>query len=462
MFHLGQKGAKSRLYLKVFEIAELPAPTPEKAHVEISRGNNKDKTADVFVTGTRMAVWEQELMLPVTMYSNAQGMYEDKEMKVAVKDTASGKTIAKALINVSEHVKGTGATQVKLLLETKSKSFMGGKGQPCPLRVSLRLEVLQPTAQDSPTVTGTSTADFHTEEPSEMTCTDNFDTDDEDELTMPSPGFAPQTNGRRGSVDPPRHSRSNSSANPFDVDVSAAPRPPPKKKGHRRSNSHAPSGHGTMCGGIQLNKQHSSPAVSMNPFDDPSPDESATPPSMYGSSPYGNSTPMSNACLPSGAGRMDDDDLHQKIAQLETALEVACNDARESKRQLDEQKRQFRKMLAGARDEYKQTNIVAAHEEKTSEYVTKIEELQKGMAEQLEENESLRTQVNSLQSALDLATSMDNSSNSYGVGLSQVELSRDETIDKKNEQISWLETELVVAKMKLAEACAAGFVDSSQ
>ena len=40
-------------------------------------------------------------------------------------------------------------------------------------------------------------------------------------------------------------------------------------------------------------------------------------------------------------------------------------------------------------------------------------------------------------------------------------MTRDEAMDKQNDRISWLETELVVSKMKLAEACAAGFIDSS-
>lgn len=48
-----------------------------------------------------MAVWEQELMLPVTMYGSSAGGYDEKEVKIAVKDGEYRKTIAKCVFNVA-------------------------------------------------------------------------------------------------------------------------------------------------------------------------------------------------------------------------------------------------------------------------------------------------------------------------------------------------------------------------
>jgi len=352
------------------------------------------------------------------------------------------------------------------LLETKSKGFMGSKTTQCPLRVSIRLETCEPPAgsTDSPPV---STVE-HTEDVSELSFTDLGDESDDNDDFGASPAFAPQAAQSRG------HARSQSTANPFDGEPTPAPKPvsaPGKKKQHRRANSVSLNGNGFSMGGIPTRRAeppertYSSPnvSVSMNPFDDPSP-MSAPPPRERESAaaPYAPSSSSRMESTHGGGshGCEDVEDYLVKIENLQLQLDFASNDARETRRQLDEQKKHFKAMLEEARRDNK------SHESSgggNSEYDARIEELEKREEDQSQENEGLRMQVESLKAALEV---MPDSSGSGGLtggySVAQSGMSRDEQVEKQADRISWLETELVMAKMKLAEACAAGFIDSSQ
>jgi len=49
---LPYRGQKCKLYIKIYDVKELPPPTPPKAFAEVSRGNNKATTNETFITGS--------------------------------------------------------------------------------------------------------------------------------------------------------------------------------------------------------------------------------------------------------------------------------------------------------------------------------------------------------------------------------------------------------------------------
>ena len=98
----GLTASKATLCAHVHDVAELPASCPAMVVVEMSRSKNKATTVESeFDRRSNTARWEQELEIPVTMYSNSQGGFSDKEVKFCVKDANGGKTVCKSSVNIA-------------------------------------------------------------------------------------------------------------------------------------------------------------------------------------------------------------------------------------------------------------------------------------------------------------------------------------------------------------------------
>jgi len=413
----GQKGVKCKLFIMVHEVKEVPSPPPSKGLVEVSRGSHKITTEAAFCTAACIIQWEQELSLPVTMYPNSYGGFDDKEVKFVIKDSSNGKQICKAVINISEQMKEVGArAQVKLLLDTRSRGILGNKrGGSCPLRVTMRLEEADKESAQTPSAKPAPQQEHDNSEWSHSEALGNSDTDDDIDMPSAPPQKAgnpfdadstPSSTPKRkpattGGITKGRHNRRPSSGNPWDA--SPAPKPP-RTPSAPAANAGNPFDAGAKPAPPQIDRAKTEPASS-------------------------------------SADYADNEDRVLEIEVLKMRLKTAEKDARESREQLLAEKQLARKMLEEERAKNSSTSATASAED--AKLIEKLEH----------ENEGLKMQVDGLKSALEVATATGVESGGY--------MQPDDRVDELNERISWLETELVFSKMKLAEAAAQGYIESS-
>jgi len=304
---------------------------------------------------------------------------------------------------------------------------MGSGDKSCPMRVTLRLDAVELPESPTGNTTGsgpTATSTYDTEEPSEMSVSECFD-DSDDESIVGSPGIGSFT-GRNST-----ESIGRSSTTPAGVGVTK-----PKKGAHRRANSMSIGGGGSMfSGGITKAKPPvpqpaTSGGGSMNPFDDPG---------MGGQGSAG--IPVSRS-----HSQDDLDDLHDLKMQIDTLkdqLAYATQDAIDSHNMLADQKRTYTGLLKEARAQGKPGGNTKHIEEK-GDLSGKIGQLEKENAKLHDEKEALEMKISALQNMMDISMqNIDSPGANFG-GMGGGD-------DDRDEEMSWLKTELYMKKMKLGE-----------
>jgi len=405
----GHRAIKCKFHALVHEITTLPAPTPPKGFVEVYRtSKSREVTKQTTITGTCMAVWEEELVLSITMYMDSNNNFTEKEVKFSCKDATTGKSICSLRVNIAEHLKGWDErASLQLLLVPKKRSFFGTKEKPCPMKVTFWVES-PPEVKVVPGEGGVagspSTNPFdvvdtneYCSDVSEMDCADS-DMEDDESYGSSAFGAAP----------------------------APAPTGPGIKRGkHRRANSEA--GGGALSSGIvkptNLRKTHSDP-------------ETFGARSRQGSM----------------NGGPDPDDLMMEIDVLKMKVEEAERMARDEQRDGHESKRLFQQQLRDERAKHQEElERVERDAEERIELANGSPSREKAEIERLkQEVEALKQQVTGLQSALDVAFSSEAQSSSGGMSAG-FGTSEGEQVEELKERVNYLETELIHNKMRMAE-----------